>query len=98
MAGQDTPGADSAESTEQRVLRAVKFVLTSIVKETATPPGVKHPLSDQTLHDIRQCLSLISGREQELRGEDSTARPQTPADRKPASDDVHINISDIKRR
>lgn len=80
-----TESVDPSEETkEQRIIRTMKFVLTNIVKETATAPGMKHPLSDQTLMDIRQCLVLISEREREF-GEqgqlDMSKRPQTPADR-----------------
>ena len=51
---------------EFRVLKAMKKVLTGIVKDTTVPAGHKHPLSDSTIEDIRQCLMLISAREQEL--------------------------------
>ncbi len=66
-------------TTEERVLRAVKQVLTAVVKDTATPPGLKHPLTDKTIEDIRQCFGLISAREQELaiaHGRDTSARPR----------------------
>ncbi len=51
---------------EERVLRAMKRVLTNIAKETYTRPGYRHPLSDGTVNDIRNCLSLITAREAEL--------------------------------
>jgi len=51
---------------ELKVLRAVKMVITNIIKDTATEPGLKHPLSDVTINDIRQCLTLITSREHEL--------------------------------
>lgn len=58
--------ADETSSKEAQVLRMVKRVLTDIAKDTSTPPGVKHPLSDHTLLGIRECLALISAREREL--------------------------------
>lgn len=58
--------AESTPSIEQRILRAVKLVLTDVVKDTATAPGMRHPLSDQTINSIRECLKLISAREREL--------------------------------
>jgi len=64
---------------EERILRMVKRVLTDIAKDTSTPPGMKHPLSDQTIQNIRECLSLISGRERELAesaGRPSRSRPE----------------------
>jgi len=53
-------------SKEEQVLRMVKRVLTDVAKDTYTKPGLKHPLSEQTILSIRDCLSLISSREQEL--------------------------------
>lgn len=57
---------DKQDNKEYRILRAMKIVLTGVVRDTAVPPGHKHPLSDNTIEDIRQCLMLISAREQEL--------------------------------
>ncbi|MHB8742424.1 MAG: segregation and condensation protein A [Sulfuricaulis sp.] len=54
------------ESKEFQILKALKLVLTDVVKDTATQPGLKHPLSDRTVEGIRQCLRLISAREREL--------------------------------
>ena len=65
-------------SKEERILRAVKKVLTEVVKDTTTPPHLKHPLSDHTIQSIRECLGLITARENELQieaGRESTARP-----------------------
>jgi hypothetical protein len=66
-------------TTEERVLRRMKSVLTSVAKDTATEPGLKHPLSEQTINEIRDCLMLITAREQELAKEfnrDTSARPR----------------------
>jgi len=54
------------ESKEFQILKVMKLVLTDVVKDTATPPGLKHPLSDRTIEGIRQCLKLVSAREREL--------------------------------
>lgn len=54
------------ESKEFQILKALKLVLTDVVKDTATQPGLKHPLSDRTIDGIRRCLKLISAREREL--------------------------------
>lgn len=53
-------------SKEEQILTAVKKVLTEVIKDTATHPGMKHPLSDNTINGMRDCLVLISNREQEL--------------------------------
>jgi hypothetical protein len=63
-------------SIEQRILQAVKRTLAAVIRDTATPHGMRHPLSDSTIEDLRQCLSLISARERELAGEDSKAKPR----------------------
>ena len=51
---------------EERILQAVKLTLANVIKDTATPHGMRHPLSDGTIQDLRQCLALISAREREL--------------------------------
>lgn len=51
---------------EYRILKAMKSVLTGVIKDTTVPAGHKHPLSENTIEDVRQCLKLISAREQEL--------------------------------
>ena len=66
-------------SKEERILRMLKRVLTDIAKDTSTPPGMKHPLSEATIQSIRDCLGLISARERELSaeaGRPSAARPE----------------------
>lgn len=55
-----------SDNKEYQILKALKLVLTDVVKDTATQPGMKHPLSDRTIEGIRQCLRLISAREKEL--------------------------------
>ena len=44
-------------STEERILQAVKMTLAAVIKDTATPHGMRHPLSDSTIEDLRQCLA-----------------------------------------
>jgi hypothetical protein len=51
---------------EERILRIMKRVLTDIAKDTYTRPGHRHPLSDDTVQGIRDCLALITARETEL--------------------------------
>ncbi len=58
--------SDTEFSKEEKILNAVKRVLTEVIKDTATQPGLKHPLSENTIHGLRDCLLLISQREQEL--------------------------------
>lgn len=65
-------------SLESRILRAVKRTLARVIKDTATPHGMRHPLSDGTIEDLRQCLALISARERELAGEAGQSMPERP--------------------
>jgi hypothetical protein len=58
--------SDPEPSMEERILKAVKLTLAGVIKDTATPHGMRHPLSDQTIQDLRACLALISAREREL--------------------------------
>jgi len=51
---------------EQRILIAMRKTLAAVIKDVTPPPGLKHPLSEQTIADVRQCLGLISAREKEL--------------------------------
>jgi hypothetical protein len=86
-------------SKEERVLRMMKSVLTSVAKDTATEPGLKHPLSEQTIRDIRECLVVITGREQELareHGRDTSARPRF-IDETPSEVVVPLDISKMTR-
>jgi len=52
---------------ERDILVVMRKVLAQIIKDT-TPPSraMKHPLTDQTIQDVRHCLGLISLREREL--------------------------------
>jgi hypothetical protein len=57
----------------------MRKVLSSVIKEITPPPGMRHPLSDQTIEDVRQCFNLITVRERELAnlsGESSTEKPR----------------------
>jgi len=75
----DTNTGANNDSSELRILKLVKKTLTDIAKDTYTPPELKHPLSEQTINSIRECLSLISAREAELAGPEgrvSSSRPR----------------------
>lgn len=67
-------------TVEERVLRMMKRVLTNVAKDTAPKPGRPHNLlSENTIQGIRECLALITTREQELGKQfnrDMSARPR----------------------
>jgi len=69
------------QTMEERILKAVKLTLANVIKDTATPHGMRHPLSDGTIEDLRQCLALISARQRELAQASGTSA--TSADEKP---------------
>lgn len=88
---------DKQDNKEYRILRAMKIVLTGVVRETAVPPGHKHPLSDNTIEDIRQCLMLISAREQELLIEAGEEAGMLPRFTDEPQDTTVVPISSIGR-
>lgn len=69
----------SAElSKEQRIMRAMRKTLTSIVRDTAPRDGEPSPLLPDTVENIRMCLGLISAREAELADLLGLARNERP--------------------
>ena len=53
-------------SIEQRILIMMRKTLANVVKDTTPLDGMRHPLKDSTIKDIRDCFALISAREQAL--------------------------------
>ena len=85
-------------SIEQRILIMMRKTLANVVKDTAPPPGMRHPLKDSTIKDIRDCFALISAREQSL--QESLNKPPSKmrprfAD-EPRTDQV-VPLSKIKK-
>lgn len=70
--------SDATHDKEERILQTVKKVLTDVIKDTATPPGMRHPLKDDTIRSMRDCLVLISDREQELAAQAGRAMDMRP--------------------
>ena len=86
---------------EREILMVMRKVLSSIVRElTPEHKSLKHPLSDDTIQDIRNCLGLISARERELA--DAAGLPaEKPyyTDEKPNAEVVSFNsIGRIKKQ
>ena len=73
---------------ERQILLVMRKVLANIIKDT-TPDhrSMKHPLSDPTIQQIRECLGLISLREREL-ADDAGVLMEKPyfTDEKPATE------------
>jgi hypothetical protein len=86
--------SDTPLSIEERILQAVKMTLAGVIRDTATPPGMRHPLSDQTIADLRQCLALVSARERELAqaaGRPMAARPRVAGTPETKPSVVHVH-------
>jgi len=81
---------------EERILAMMKNVLTSVAKDTAPQPGLRHPLSEHTIQGIRECLMLITAREQEL-GRNTNARPHFIDEPKPEVV-VALDFASTKKR
>ena len=84
-------------SKEEQILHMVKKVLTDVAKDTHVKPGLRHPLSDNTILGIRECLTLITAREQELAkaaGRESKMRPRFVDE---PQDKVVVSIDALKR-
>jgi len=57
---------DSETSKEHQILVTLRKVLSSVVREITPEPGMRHPLSEQTMLDVRQAFTLIAAREKEI--------------------------------
>lgn len=57
---------DSETSKEHQILVTLRKVLSSVVREVTPEPGMRHPLSDQTIEDVRHAFTLIAAREKEI--------------------------------
>lgn len=53
-------------SVEQRILRAMRKTLASVVRDATPRPGTSGFLSDETVEQIKGCFELIASREKEL--------------------------------
>jgi len=65
-------------SKEQQVMLVMRKTLANIIKETTPEPGMIHPLSKNTVEDVKACFALIAARERELMeamGIENNARP-----------------------
>lgn len=56
----------------------MRKTLTNIIRETTPQPGMRHPLPQPVLDDIRDCLMLISARERELAEENGVVSNLKP--------------------
>ena len=74
---------DADLQKELKVLVALRKVISSVVREITPEPGMKHPLSETTIEDVRQSFLLIASREKEISeamGKPSLHRPMYKGD------------------
>ena len=79
---------DQEISKELQVLVTMRKVLSGVIRDITPEPGMKHPLSAQTMEDVRQCFALITAREKEINehaGMPSQHRPQFTDDKNKAN-------------
>ncbi|MES9992661.1 MAG: segregation and condensation protein A [Candidatus Thiodiazotropha sp.] len=85
----------SDESNKEReIMMVMRKLLTTIVREvTPEHKSLKHPLSEQTIQDIRACLGLITAREKELADAGGRSAEERPyfVDEPPATKVVPIS-------
>ncbi len=85
--------SESKLTIEHRILITMRQVLSSIVRDTTPPPGMRHPLTDSTIEDIKACFALITAREKELNniaGNDTSARPRYKDEPRATTQVVHL--------
>ena len=93
---EDTP------NKEDRILNVMRSILIDVIKDTTTEPGLKHPLTDTTIDNIRHGLDLITARQRELaeaEGKSWDMRPGYPPEpQQKTKDGVVVSISSIKKK
>lgn len=57
---------DADLKKELEILVTLRKVISSVVREITPDPGMRHPLSDATMADVRQSFMLIAAREKEI--------------------------------
>lgn len=65
-------------STERKFMLLLRKTFASVVRETAPRDGVPSPFTEQTIEDVRLCLSLISERERALAAEEGVESQMRP--------------------
>ncbi len=92
--------SEQDSSKEQEILQMVKRVLTDVARDTHVKPGLRHPLAENTILGIRDCLALITARESELNlanGNEQNMRP-TFAGESNAPKNVVVSIDQLTRK
>lgn len=88
--------SEEQSSVELRILHAMRRTLSNVAKDTYTPACMRHPLSEETINDIRECLTLISRRESELGGMTGDERPHFTDEIRDTV--VQLDTRDLKKK
>ncbi|MES9851516.1 MAG: segregation and condensation protein A [Candidatus Thiodiazotropha sp. L084R] len=92
---------NEVSNKEREIMMVMRKLLTTIVREvTPESKSLRHPLSDNTIQDIRQCLGLITAREKELADDAGITAQERPyfVDEPPQTKVVPIsNIGKVKK-
>ena len=89
---------DPETSKEYKILVTLRQALSGIIRDITPSPGQRHPLSEATMEDIKQCFNLITAREKEITeeaGMPSLHRPHY-VDQKPKSKVVKLHTPSKK--
>ena len=74
---------DTDLKKELDILVVLRKVISSMIRDITPEPGMRQPLSDQTMEDVRQGFILIAAREKEISesmGKPSLHRPSYKGD------------------
>lgn len=85
-------------SKEEKVLNMVYSVLVDVIKDTTTDPRLRHPLSEGTRANIRDCLDLITARRMELTKERGAHREMRPHYTDEPQDSMVVQMPSTKRQ
>ena len=69
---------DEVLSKERIILRTLRKVLASIVRDATPAPGKPNPFKESTIADIRDLFGLIAEREAELAAQAGLSRNERP--------------------
>lgn len=69
---------EEALKKDLEILKMMRQVLGSVIRDLTPEPGQHHPLSDHTIANIKDCFALISARERELAQEAGISMNEKP--------------------
>ena len=92
--------SDEGSAKERLILRTLRTVLGSIVRDATPQPGMPSPLQESTVQSIRDLFGLIAEREAELADRAGLNRNEKPyyADEPQPTSVVTLHQPDKKNR